>query len=141
MKITNFGVFAAPEEELEGLVHISEISTEKLARPEEVVRVGDVYRMRVIKIETDQRKLGLSIRAYIEATGEDALLKRAPEPEPEPKPKPEPAPSGKAEAAAETEAAAEAPADESGAEDAPAGESSGTGEAGEAGEEAEKQEA
>ncbi|MEE9257604.1 MAG: 30S ribosomal protein S1, partial [bacterium] len=84
MKITNFGVFAAPEEELEGLVHISEISTEKLAKPEEVVRVGDVYKMRVIKIETDQRKLGLSIRAYIEATGEDALLKRAPEPEPEP---------------------------------------------------------
>jgi small subunit ribosomal protein S1 len=81
-KITNFGVFAAPEEELEGLVHISEIRTEKVNKPEDVVRVGDIYKMRVIKIEAEQRKLGLSIRAYVEATGEDALLKRGPEPAP-----------------------------------------------------------
>lgn len=79
-KITNFGVFAAPEEELEGLVHISEISTEKVNKPEDVVRLGDVYKMRVLKIDPDQRKLGLSIRAFVEATGEDALVKRAPEP-------------------------------------------------------------
>jgi len=83
-KITNFGVFAAPEEELEGLVHISELSPNKVAKPEEVVRVGDVFRMRVIKIEPDQRRLGLSIRAFIEATGEDPLIRRAPEPEPAP---------------------------------------------------------
>ncbi len=83
-KITNFGVFAAPEEELEGLVHISEISADKVNKPEDIVRVGDVYKMRVIKIEASQRKLGLSIRAYVEATGEDPLIKRAPEPEPEP---------------------------------------------------------
>jgi len=81
-KITNFGVFAAPEDELEGLVHISEIRTEKVGKPEDIVRVGDIYKMRVIKIEPEQRKLGLSIRAYIEAGGEDALLKRGPEPVP-----------------------------------------------------------
>ncbi len=81
-KITNFGVFAAPEEELEGLVHISEISTEKVSKPEDIVRVGDIYKMRVLKIEPEQRKLGLSIRAFVESTGEDALIKRAPEPEP-----------------------------------------------------------
>ena len=81
-KITNFGIFAAPEEELEGLVHISEIRTEKVNKPEDVVRVGDIYKMRVIKIEAEQRKLGLSIRAYVEATGEDALLRRGPEPAP-----------------------------------------------------------
>jgi hypothetical protein len=45
--------------------------------------------MRVIKIETDQRKLGMSIKAYIEATGEDPLVKRGPEPEPEPEPQEE----------------------------------------------------
>jgi len=81
-KITNFGVFAAPEDEMEGLVHISEISVNKVNKPEDLVRVGDVYKMRVIKIETDQRKLGMSIKAYIEATGEDPLVKRGPEPEP-----------------------------------------------------------
>ncbi len=82
-KITNFGVFAAPEEELEGLVHISELSTEKVSKPEDIVRVGDVYKMRVLKIEAEQRKLGLSIRAFVESTGEDPLVKRAPEPAPE----------------------------------------------------------
>ncbi|MDA0999970.1 MAG: 30S ribosomal protein S1 [bacterium] len=85
-KITNFGVFAAPEDELEGLVHISELSSEKVNKPEEVVQVGDVFKMRVIKIEAEQRKLGLSIRAYSEATGEEALIKRA---DPPPAPAPE----------------------------------------------------
>lgn len=101
-KITNFGVFAAPEEELEGLVHISEISTEKVSKPEDLVRVGDVYKMRVLKIEPDQRKLGLSIRAYVESTGEDPLVKRAPEPVPSA------AESGKGDGS-ETEEATEKP--------------------------------
>ena len=82
-KITNFGVFAAPEDEMEGLVHISEISVDKVNKPEDLVRVGDVYKMRVIKIEADQRKLGMSIKAFVEATGEDPLVKRGPEPAPE----------------------------------------------------------
>ena len=77
-KITNFGVFASPEPELEGLVHISELSEEKVNKPEEIVRVGDVFNMRVIKIEAEQRRLGLSIKEYIEATGEDALISQAP---------------------------------------------------------------
>jgi len=77
-KITNFGVFASPEPELEGLVHISELSEEKVNKPEEIVRVGDIFNMRVVKIEADQRRLGLSIKEYIEATGEDALISQAP---------------------------------------------------------------
>ncbi len=80
-KITNFGVFATPEPELEGLVHISELSEDKVNKPEEVVRVGDIFNMRVVKIEADQRRLGLSIKEYIEATGEDALISQAPMPE------------------------------------------------------------
>ena len=83
-KIANFGVFAAPEEDIDGLVHISELSVQKVSKPEAVVRVGDVFRMRVIKIEPDQRKLGLSIRAFVEASGEDPLVSKAPEPEPAP---------------------------------------------------------
>ena len=79
-KITNFGVFAAPEEELEGLVHISELDSDKVKEPQDVVRVGDVFKMRVIKIDRDQRRLGLSIRAYVESTGEDPVVSRAPQP-------------------------------------------------------------
>ena len=122
-KITNFGVFAAPEEELEGLVHISEISAEKVNKPEDIVRVGDVYKMRVIKIEASQRKLGLSIRAYVEATSEDPLIKRAPEPEPEPAPAP---------TAVDGEPAAETASEDSGEADTPVAVAETSGEAGEA---------
>ncbi len=91
-KITNFGVFAAPEEDLEGLVHISELDSDKVKEPEDVVHVGDVFKMRVIKIDREQRRLGLSIRAYVESTGEDPVISRAPQPvEP---PEEESAPSG-----------------------------------------------
>ncbi len=79
-KITNFGVFAAPEEDLEGLVHISELDSDKVKEPQDVVHVGDVFKMRVIKIDREQRRLGLSIRAYVESTGEDPLISRAPQP-------------------------------------------------------------
>ena len=79
-KITNFGVFAAPEEELEGLVHISELDSDKVKEPQDVVHVGDVFKMRVIKIDREQRRLGLSIRAYVESTGEDPVVSRAPLP-------------------------------------------------------------
>ena len=80
------------------------------AKPEDIVRVGDVYKMRVLKIEADQRKLGLSIRAFVESTGEDPLVKRAPEPEPVPEPpasKPEEAKGEPAGAVAEAVAASE----------------------------------
>lgn len=120
-KITNFGVFAAPEEELEGLVHISEISAEKVNKPEDIVRVGDVYKMRVIKIEASQRKLGLSIRAYVEATSEDPLIKRAPEPELAPAP-----------TAVDGEPAAETASEDSGEADTPVAVAETSGEAGEA---------
>ena len=79
-KITNFGVFAAPEDDLEGLVHISELDPDKVKEPQDVVHVGDVFKMRVIKIDQEQRRLGLSIRAYVESTGEDPLISRAPQP-------------------------------------------------------------
>ncbi len=120
-KITNFGVFAAPEEELEGLVHISEISAEKVNKPEDIVRVGDVYKMRVIKIEASQRKLGLSIRAYVEATSEDPLIKRAPEPELAPAP-----------TAVDGEPVAETASEDSGEADTPVAVAETSGEAGEA---------
>ena len=99
-KITNFGVFAAPEEDLEGLVHISELDSDKVKEPQDVVHVGDVFKMRVIKIDREQRRLGLSIRAYVESTGEDPVISRAPQP-PEP---PEEESAASVEEAGEVEA-------------------------------------
>jgi len=59
-KITNFGVFVQLEPELEGLLHVSELSDEKVDNPESLVNVGDELEVRVLRIDTDDRKIGLS---------------------------------------------------------------------------------
>jgi len=63
-KLTKFGAFArlvdAPE--IEGLIHISELADYRVNHPREVVLVGDVLTLRIVKIDADQRRLGLSLR-------------------------------------------------------------------------------
>lgn len=61
-KITNFGVFVRLEDHLEGLLHISELANRKVMTPEEVVKVGDEVAVKVIKIDPEQRKIGLSLK-------------------------------------------------------------------------------
>jgi small subunit ribosomal protein S1 len=61
-KITNFGVFVKLEDDLEGLLHISELANRKVATPEEVVKVGDEVAVKIIKIDPEQRKIGLSLK-------------------------------------------------------------------------------
>ena len=66
-KITNFGVFVELEPGLEGLLHISELADHKVDSPEEVVKVGQRVEVRIIKIDTDERKIGLTlIQAHVE---------------------------------------------------------------------------
>jgi small subunit ribosomal protein S1 len=60
-KITNFGVFVTLEDGLEGLLHISELADRKVESPEEVVKVGQVVDVRVLKVDTEERKIGLSM--------------------------------------------------------------------------------
>ena len=59
-KITNFGVFVELAPELEGLLHISELSEQKVENPEDLVKVGDELEVRVLRVDTDDRKIGLS---------------------------------------------------------------------------------
>ncbi len=59
-KITNFGVFIGLEDGLEGLLHISELSDDKVENPEELVKVGDELEVKVLRVDTDERKIGLS---------------------------------------------------------------------------------
>ena len=60
-KITNFGVFVELEEGLEGLLHISELADHKVENPEEVVKVGQRVEVRIIKIDPEERKIGLTL--------------------------------------------------------------------------------
>jgi len=61
-KITNFGVFVGLEDNLEGLLHISELSDQKIENPEDLVKVGDEIEVRVLRVDSDERKIGLSRR-------------------------------------------------------------------------------
>ena len=61
-KITNFGVFVGLEDGLEGLLHISELSDEKVENPEDLVKVGEEVEVKVLRVDTDERKIGLSKR-------------------------------------------------------------------------------
>ncbi|MBN1564561.1 MAG: S1 RNA-binding domain-containing protein [Anaerolineae bacterium] len=63
-KLTKFGAFArlVDSPEIEGLIHISELADYRVSHPKEVVLVGDVLTLRIVKINPDQRRLGLSLR-------------------------------------------------------------------------------
>ncbi|MGK2858290.1 MAG: 30S ribosomal protein S1 [Thermoanaerobaculia bacterium] len=59
-KITNFGAFVKLEEDLEGLLHISELSDTKITNVEDVLKPGMKVEVRVIRVDTEERKIGLS---------------------------------------------------------------------------------
>ena len=61
-KIADFGVFVELADNIEGLVHISELSTKRVNSPDEVCQVGDSIKAEVISIDQDARKVGLSAR-------------------------------------------------------------------------------
>ncbi len=61
-RLTKFGAFARIEEDLEGLIHISEISERRIEHPKEVLKEGETITLRVIKIEPENHRIGLSIR-------------------------------------------------------------------------------
>ena len=62
-KITSFGAFVELKDGIDGLVHISQISEDRIEKVKDVVNVGDEVSARVIKIDREERRLGLSIKA------------------------------------------------------------------------------
>ena len=60
--VTDFGIFVELEEGIEGLVHVSEISKEKIKTPVGRYNVGDTLTARVMNINSDERRIGLSIK-------------------------------------------------------------------------------
>jgi len=67
-KLTNFGAFARVEDSVEGLVHISELSTRMITHPREVVKEGEEVQVKILRIEPDRRRLGLSLKQAVEET-------------------------------------------------------------------------
>ncbi len=61
-KIANFGVFVELAPGLEGLLHISEISDQKIEKPEDVLKVGQDLDVKILRVDSDERKIGLSLK-------------------------------------------------------------------------------
>ncbi|SMD04019.1 SSU ribosomal protein S1P [Desulfocicer vacuolatum DSM 3385] len=71
--ITDFGVFVELEEGIEGLVHVSEISKEKIKTPSDQFKVGENITARVMNINSDERRIGLSIKRLEDEAEEDII--------------------------------------------------------------------
>ncbi len=65
-RLTSFGAFARVDGTIEGLVHISELSDQRIAHPKEVVKEHQVLTLRIIKIDPDKRRMGLSLKRVAE---------------------------------------------------------------------------
>jgi len=61
-KLTNFGAFVELEPDLEGLLHISELADHKIDKPQDVVKPGDEVEVKILKVDPEARKIGLSLR-------------------------------------------------------------------------------
>ena len=64
IKVTGFGAFAEFGDGLEGLIHVSQLSSEKVTHPDKAVSVGDKIKAKVIKVDTSSKKIALSIKAH-----------------------------------------------------------------------------
>ncbi|MBX3438326.1 MAG: 30S ribosomal protein S1 [Planctomycetaceae bacterium] len=78
-KITNFGVFVELEDNLEGLLHVSELADHKVENPEDEVSVGDEIEVKILRVDIDDRKIGLSRK--LDAPIEPMESSSSPEPQ------------------------------------------------------------
>ena len=74
-RLTKFGAFARLESDIEGLIHISEISDTRIEHPKEVLKEGEVVALRVIRIDPEQHRIGLSVRKVDSAAFADKDFK------------------------------------------------------------------
>jgi small subunit ribosomal protein S1 len=63
VKVTQYGAFVELKDGIDGLVHISQISEERIEKIKDAIKMDDVVETRVIKIDKDERRVGLSIKA------------------------------------------------------------------------------
>jgi small subunit ribosomal protein S1 len=65
--VVDFGAFAEVEDGVEGLIHVSELAEAAISHPREVVKKGDLLLLRVIRIDTRRKRLGLSLKRVLES--------------------------------------------------------------------------
>lgn len=75
-RITPFGAFVKLDDDINGLIHISEISNNEDDKPEDVLNVGDKIEAKIIAIDPDEHRVGLSIKALTEPVEEEKAEKK-----------------------------------------------------------------
>ncbi len=75
-RITPFGAFIKLSDDINGLIHVSEISHEEVADPSLVLKVGEKVKAKVIAIEPEEHRVGLSIKALTEPAEKDKKVKK-----------------------------------------------------------------
>jgi small subunit ribosomal protein S1 len=70
-QLANFGAFARIEDGIEGLVHVSELSDARISHPRQLVSEGQELLLRIIRIDPQRRRMGLSLRRALEASDEE----------------------------------------------------------------------
>jgi small subunit ribosomal protein S1 len=95
-KLVNFGAFVRVRDGLEGLIHISELSHQRVAHPGDVVHEGQSLKLKIISLDSERHRLGLSLKQAEEAPARPAVEQGAPgvpsapgAPRPERRPRPE----------------------------------------------------
>lgn len=73
VRLAEFGAFVELFEGVEGLVHVSEMSKERIEKPEDLFAVGQEVRVKIIKMDPVEKKIGLSIKAALDAPEEGSL--------------------------------------------------------------------
>ncbi len=76
--ITTFGAFATVIPGIDGLIHISQLSNQHVAKPQDVVNVGDVLDAQIVSVDYDKKRVSLSVRALLP---EAEVVEEATEPE------------------------------------------------------------
>jgi small subunit ribosomal protein S1 len=74
-RLTKFGAFARLENDIEGLIHISELSETRIEHPKEVLKEGETVALRIIRIDPEQHRIGLSLRKVDSAAFADKDFK------------------------------------------------------------------
>jgi small subunit ribosomal protein S1 len=73
VSITNFGVFLRLEHDVEGLIHVSELSKKRIEDPNSFCSVGDKLRAVVVNFDSQEKKIGLSIKALEKSEEQDTI--------------------------------------------------------------------
>lgn len=72
-QLANFGAFARIEDGIEGLIHVSELVDDRVTHPKQVVSEGDDLLLRIIRIDPQRRRMGLSLRRAVDTSDSDLI--------------------------------------------------------------------